>query len=117
LRAIPLSVTGQDLRKRVLDFPWIVYTADPVYELETVHGTIERLGLAPEIRIRSQSLIATLAFLQKGDFLCVLPESAVVGATAPRIVPVPVNPGAQGYPFGCPVSRRDRRLAAGEASP
>ena len=78
---------------RVLDYPWIVYTADAVYELQTIHATIERLGAPPDIRIRSESLIATLGFLQNGDYLCVLPENAVVGITAPRILTVPVALG------------------------
>ena len=82
----------QDAR-RVLDFPWVVYTADPVYELETVHGTIERLGRSPDIRVRSESMIATLGILQKGDYLCVLPEAAVAGVIAPRLLPVPVEFG------------------------
>lgn len=77
----------------VLDFPWIVYTADPVYELETVHGTLERVGQAPDIRIRSASLVATLGFVQKGDYLCVLPEAAIAGVASPPIAPVPVELG------------------------
>ena len=75
---------------RVLDFPWIVYTANPVHELVTIHGTIERLGRAPDIRIWTESLIAILGFLQKGDYLCVLPDAAVAHVTGPRIFPVPV---------------------------
>lgn len=78
---------------RVLEYPWIVYTADPVYELETVHGTLERLKRAPKIRIRSESLIAVLAFLQNGDYLCVLPEAAVTSIRTPKLLPVPVSLG------------------------
>lgn len=76
---------------RLLDYPWIVYTSDPVYELQTVHGAIERLGRAPDIRVRSESFVAVMGLLQKGDYLCLLPEAAVTGANLPRIVPVPVE--------------------------
>jgi len=80
---------------RLLDYPWIVYTADPVYELETIHGAIERLGRAPDVRVRSESLVAVFGFLQRGNYLCILPEAAVTGANLPRIRPVPVEFGGR----------------------
>ena len=86
---------GNCTPQRLLDYPWIVYTADPVYELETVHGAIERLGQAPDIRVRSESLVAVIGFLQRGDYLCMLPEAAVAGANSPKILPVPVEFGGR----------------------
>ena len=86
--------TGQQIDPgRVLDFPWIIYSADPAYETKTIHGAIERLGTAPHIAIRSDSLLATHALLQEGDYLCILPEAAVAGVSGPRILPVPVGMG------------------------
>ena len=78
---------------RILDYPWIVYTTHPIYELETIHGTAERLGRTPDIRVRTDSLVSTMALLQKGDYLCVLPEAGVRVMAAPRIVPVPIDLG------------------------
>jgi DNA-binding transcriptional LysR family regulator len=78
---------------QVLNYPWIVYSADPVYELETVHGMIERLGRPPDIRIRSESMVATFGFLQQGNYLCVLPEASVSAISNPRIVSIPVELG------------------------
>lgn len=77
----------------LLNYPWLVYTADPVYELQTIHACVERLGSAPRIRARCESLIATIAMLQKGDYLCILPDRAVANTVNPRIVPVPVDFG------------------------
>ncbi|MCO6188535.1 LysR family transcriptional regulator [Rhizobium sp. L1K21] len=76
---------------RLLEYPWIVYSTDPVYELQTVHGAIERLGRAPDIRIRSESFVSVIGLLQKGDYLCILPEAAVKGANLPKIVSLPVE--------------------------
>jgi DNA-binding transcriptional LysR family regulator len=78
---------------RLLDYPWLVYTADPVYEAETFHAMVERTGAAPKVRATCESLIAAIALLQKGDFLCILPDAAVADAASPRIVPVPVELG------------------------
>lgn len=86
---------GRTISERLFDYPWVVYTADPVYELQTVHGAIERLGQAPDIRVRSESLVAVIGFLQRGDYLCILPEAAVAGADSPRILPVPVEFGGR----------------------
>lgn len=61
----------------LLDYPWIVYTGDSVYELQTQHAMIERLGRAPLVRCRSESLLAVLGLLQRSDYLCILPEASV----------------------------------------
>lgn len=76
---------------RILDFPWIVYTAHPLYELETIHGAAERLGASPEIRVRTDSMVAALGLLQRGDYLSVLPAEGVAAPTNPRIVPIPID--------------------------
>lgn len=77
----------------LLNYPWLVYTADPVYELQTIHACVERLGSVPKIRAHCESLIATIALLQEGDYLCILPDRAVANTSNPRIIPVPVELG------------------------
>lgn len=76
---------------RVLDYPWVLYTADPAYEAATIHASVERLGAEPPVRTKCESLVAAISLLQRGDFLSILPDAAVASAAAPRIVPVPVN--------------------------
>ena len=75
----------------VLDYPWVVCTTDPAYALETETDTAGKLGHQPDVRIRSQSLIATMAFLQSGDYLCILPDAAVAGLPLMGLLPVPVD--------------------------
>ena len=87
-------------QERILDYPWIVYMTHPIYELETIHGTAELFGRAPDIRVRTNSLVTTMALLQKGDYLCVLPEAGVRAVVPPRIVPVPVDLGHRAIPSG-----------------
>lgn len=73
---------------RLLEYPWLVYTADPAYEFETTHVSLEKAGLAPEIRARCESLIGAIEILKVGDYLCILPDASVVNTSSPRIVPV-----------------------------
>lgn len=78
---------------RLLDYPWMVYTASPTYEFETLPAAVKRLGKAPTIAIKCESLIAAIRMLQAGDFLCILPDAALSTSSAPRIVPLPVSIG------------------------
>lgn len=86
--------------ERLLDYPWLVYSADAVYETETIHAMVERTGASPTIRAACESLIAAISLLQKGNFLCILPDAAVANTAAPRIVPLPVELGRRRVPSG-----------------
>ncbi len=73
----------------VLDFPWVVYTADPAYERASVQALYSALGKAPNIKVRSQSLITVLGLLQHGPYLGILPEAAAQGVMGPRLRALP----------------------------
>lgn len=75
----------------LLEYPWLIYTADPGYANLTMHAPLERVGRSPEVRITCESLISAIGLLQNSDCLSILPDAAVVEARSPRIVPVPVN--------------------------
>ena len=96
----PSTPASASTPRVLLDFPWLVYAADPVYELQTLHATVERLGRAPDIRATCESLIGALAILQHSDFLCILPDAAVADTRSPRIVPLPVELGRRQVPSG-----------------
>lgn len=85
---------------RLLDYPWLVYTGDPVYEIEIVHALVDRLGRTPDIRVRSQSLTTALTVLQHGNCLSILPDFAVGGTTGAQITTVPVRLGNRKAPSG-----------------
>ena len=75
----------------LLEYPWLVYTADPVYASATVHAPLENVGRSPDVRITCESLITALGLLQHSDCLCILPDAAVAETRAPQIVPLPVT--------------------------
>ena len=74
----------------LLEYPWLIYTADPVYANATVHAPLESIGRSPDVRITCESLITALGLLQHSDCLCILPDAAVAETRSPQIVPVPV---------------------------
>lgn len=74
-------------------YPWITFATDPVYEDETQHAVVERTGLAPNIRVRSTSLLAVIRLLQEGDYLCMLPDAFVMGVPGGNITPTPIELG------------------------
>lgn len=76
--------------QRLLDYPWLIYDADPAYRETTLHATVERLGRAPRIGFVCESLISAIRILQNSDALCILPHAAVVDTVSPRILPLPV---------------------------
>ena len=92
--------SGEIEPERLLDFPWLVYMADPAYEMETVHATVERIGAAPPVQLKCESLIAAIRLLQTGDYLCILPDAALANTSMPRIVPLPVGLGRRQVPTG-----------------
>lgn len=75
----------------LLDHPWLVYLEYPVYREATIHAIYERLGRDPDIKLICDSLNTTIATLQHSDYLAHLPEPITMAATAPRLVPVPVE--------------------------
>ena len=91
---------GEIEPERLLDFPWLVYMADPACEMETVHATVERIGAAPPVQLKCESLIAAIRLLQTGDYLCILPDAALANTSMPRIVPLPVGLGRRQVPTG-----------------
>ncbi len=76
----------------VHDYPWLIYTANPIYEQETVHTVLERTGVAPRIRVRSASLLSVLGLLQNSDLLSILPDAAVTGVDS-QLVPLAIDIG------------------------
>jgi DNA-binding transcriptional LysR family regulator len=75
------------------DYPWIVYSNDPIYEAQTLHSIVERTGISPRIRVRSNSLLAIMRLLREGDYLCILPDAAIIGAMGNELGPAPVDLG------------------------
>ena len=88
-----INTVGEIPLAEVLNYPWIVYTADPVYEKASVYGTIERLGQMPDIKIEAESLIAVINLLQSNDYLCILPEATLEHLDGPRLLPLPIDLG------------------------
>ncbi|MGV8855887.1 MAG: LysR family transcriptional regulator [Devosia sp.] len=81
-------------------YPWIIYSADPVYEAETIHAVMERTGALPQVRVRSGSLLAIFRLLQDGDYLCILPDAAVEGIPGRPLRPVPIELGRRNSDTG-----------------
>ncbi|HTV71429.1 MAG TPA: LysR family transcriptional regulator [Rhizobiaceae bacterium] len=77
----------------VHDFPWITYSADPVYEAGTQHSIIERTGSPPRIVARFSSLLAILRLLQEGNYLCMLPDLVVSGMFGAALKVAPTDLG------------------------
>lgn len=84
----------------LLDYPWLVYSGDPVYELEIAHAATERLGREPDIRITCESLNSAMRVLQQSDCISILPDGALVETRDPALVPVPVAMGRRRAPSG-----------------
>lgn len=74
----------------LLEYPWLIYTADPVYANATMHAPLERAGRSPDVRITCESLISAIGLLQNSDCLSILPDAALRETSSPRIVTVPV---------------------------
>ena len=96
----PIHRRAPDDHRALLDFPWIIYTADEIYEAETLHTVVERTGTPPPVRIRSDSLIATLRLLQEGDYLCMLPDAAVTNVPGQPLKATPIDLGRRVGPSG-----------------
>ena len=75
----------------LLDYPWLVYLEYSAYREFTMHVLHERIGQDPEIRVICDSLNTTIGTLQRSDFLAYLPEPITYAASAPRLLPVPVD--------------------------
>lgn len=84
----------------LLDYPWLVYTGDPIYEIEIAHAAGERLGRAPDIALRCESLTGALCMLEQSDCITILPDVAVGSSIAPDVVAVPVDMGRRKAPSG-----------------
>lgn len=92
---------GEDLPpEALLDYPWLVYTGDPIYELETAHAATERLGREPDVRITCESLSSAIRVLQSSDCVSILPDGSLVDTANPPLVPVPVSLGRRRAPSG-----------------
>ena len=75
----------------LLDYPWLVYLEYSAYRETTIYAVYERLGREPNIRLICDSLNTTIATLQRSNYLAYLPEPITIAATAPRLLPVPVD--------------------------
>ncbi|WP_284341323.1 LysR family transcriptional regulator [Devosia nitrariae] len=89
----PIHQCKPDDYAAILAYPWIVFSADPIYGAQTQHAVVERTGMSPNIRIRSTSLLAIIRLLQEGDYLCMLPAAAVTELHGPQLRPAPVEVG------------------------
>ena len=85
-----LQPDGMADPEMLLEYPWLIYTAAPVYENATMHAALERTGRSPDVRITCDSLISAIGLLQNSDCLSILPDAAL-SETDPRIVAVPVT--------------------------
>lgn len=74
-------------------YPWITFAADQIYEGETLHAIVERTGTAPNVRVRSTSLLAVIRLLQEGDYLSLLPDAFATGVSGPPLAVVPIDLG------------------------
>jgi len=95
-----LDAAGQLPLAALLEYPWLVYTGDPIYEIEITHAVGESLGRTPDIRVQCESLTTALGVLQSSDCLSILPDVAVRSAIAPKIATVPVQLGRRKAPSG-----------------
>lgn len=96
----PIQSEPADNYEALHNYPWIIYTADPIYEAETIHMVVERTGSAPQIRVRSASFVAIMRLLKEGDYLCVLPDAAVSGNAGHELKPIPIDLGRRSGPSG-----------------
>lgn len=95
-----LDATGHLAPERLLDHPWLVYTGDPIYQIEIEHAAAERLGRAPDISVKCESLTAALGILQHSDCISILPDVAITSVMSPQIMTVPVLLGRRKAPTG-----------------
>lgn len=86
-----VNAEGRVRSETALEYPWLVYTEYSVYRELTIHAIHERLGTSPRIGLVCDSLNTTLATLQRGDYLSLLPEPITLAASGPKLVPVPVD--------------------------
>ncbi|AJY46194.1 LysR family transcriptional regulator [Martelella endophytica] len=96
----PIHNCAADDYEAVHRYPWIIYSADPVYEAETLHAVMERTGRLPQIRVRSSSLLAIFRLLQDGDYLCILPDAAALGIPGRPILTVDIELGRRNSDTG-----------------
>ncbi|AQZ52551.1 MAG: LysR family transcriptional regulator [Martelella sp.] len=96
----PIQQCRADEYEAVHCYPWIIYSADPIYEAETLHAVMERTGRLPQIRVRSSSLLAIFRLLQDGDYLCILPDAAALGIPGRPILTVPIELGRRNSDTG-----------------
>lgn len=89
----PIQQCGPNDYQAIHAYPWIIFSADPIYGAQTQHAIVERTGAPPNVRIRSTSLLATIRLLQEGDYLCMLPDTAVAGLHGPQLRPAPIDVG------------------------
>lgn len=91
---------GQIDPHRLLDYPWLIYDADPAYRATTLHASVERMGSAPLVRMVCDSLISAIRILQESQCLCVLPHAALTETVNPRLLPLPVDFGRRAVSSG-----------------
>ncbi len=76
---------------RLLDFPWVIYSAMPNYRDMMRHAIYEHLGVEPEVRVVCDGLLPTLRLLELGDFLAVMPHSVINRDLTPNLTVVPAG--------------------------
>ena len=96
----PIQTCGSQDYARLHDYPWVAFCGDTIYETETLHVVIERTGTAPDIRVRSASLLSIIRLLQEGDYLCMLPDAFAAGIGGMPIQPVPIDMGYRAFRTG-----------------
>lgn len=96
----PIQSCGPQDHSRLHDFPWVTYCGDSIYETETQHAVIERTGMAPNIRVRSTSLLSVIRLLQEGEYLSILPDAFAAGVNGTPLSPVPIDIGYRAFRTG-----------------
>lgn len=96
----PVQKTRPNDYAALLESPWVVYSADPIYEEQIIHTVVERTGYMPSIRVRCGSLLATLEVLENGDYLSMLPIGASGHIPGRGLKIAPVDLGHRSGPTG-----------------
>ncbi|MBP1851554.1 LysR family transcriptional regulator [Rhizobium halophytocola] len=107
-RGHPIHACAPGDYTALIGMPWVIYSADPIYEQQIVHTLVERTGVMPNIMLRCSSLMATLRSLQNGDYLTMLPTSDAGNVFGPDILAAPIDIGRRIGPSGA----RYRRVIA-----
>ena len=82
---------GPDVRRCVLDRPWISYTEMKVCSDDADCAISNSLGREPNVWMKSSTLLTVLSTLQRTDSLCVLSDQLVRHVAGPRLMPVSID--------------------------